>query len=145
MRRTPIPPILTPVRTRALLLTFGLLALAPAQAQAATFFQSPSGNIGCVISTTGARCDIAEKSWRPPPKPASCPVDWGNGLEVSRRGKASFTCAGDTTLGMGRKLAYGKVIRAGRFRCASLQSGVRCVNRLNGHGFGLSRHRARRF
>ena len=113
--------------------------------QSSAFFQSPSGNIGCAISTAGVRCDIAEKSWSPSPKPASCPVDWGNGLTLSRRGKARYTCAGDTVLGQGRKLAYGKAISAGRFRCVSRKSGVRCTNRRNGHGFGLSRRRARRF
>ena len=131
--------------TVAALLTFGALALVPAQAQAVTFFQSPSGNIGCAISKTGARCDIAQKSWKPSPKPRSCPVDWGNGLSVGRRGKGRFTCAGDTVLRMGRKLAYGKTVRAGRFRCVSRRSQMRCVNSRNGHGFGLSRQRARRF
>ena len=107
--------MLLPMRRLAFALTFAVLALVPAQAQA-KFFQSPSGNIGCVITSTGVRCDIAQKSWKPPPKPRSCSVDWGDGLTVGRRGKAKFTCAGDTVLRMGRKLAYGKTISAGRFR-----------------------------
>jgi hypothetical protein len=111
-----------------------------------TQFQSPSGNIGCVIGRQGgARCDIRNRNWRPPPKPASCMLDWGFGLTVDRRGRGTFVCAGDTVLGQGRKLAYGKAIRRGRFRCVSRQSGMRCVNRRNGHGFALSRQRARRF
>lgn len=114
-------------------------------AHALTFFQSPSGNIGCALSKTGARCDIAAKTWRPPPKPASCPVDWGNGLTVGRRGKGRYTCAGDTVLGQGRKLAYGRAVSAGRFRCISKKSGMLWVNRRSGHGFGLSCGRARRF
>jgi hypothetical protein len=114
--------------------------------QSFTGFQSPSGNIGCVIGRRGGvRCDIRNRDWRPPPKPASCMLDWGFGLTVGRRGRARFVCAGDTTLGQGRRLAYGDAIRRGRFRCVSRRSGMRCVNRRNGHGFALSRERARRF
>ena len=114
--------------------------------QSFTGFQSPSGNIGCVIGRRGGvRCDIRNRDWRPPPKPASCMLDWGFGLTVGRRGRGRFVCAGDTTLGQGRRLAYGDAIRRGRFRCVSRRSGMRCVNRRNGHGFALSRERARRF
>jgi hypothetical protein len=113
--------------------------------QSFTGFQSPSGNIGCVIGPSGARCDIRSRDWRPPPKPASCQLDWGHGLVVGRRGRGRFVCAGDTTLGQGRRLAYGKAIRRGRFRCVSRRSGMRCVNRRNAHGFVLSREQARRF
>jgi hypothetical protein len=131
---------------------FALVAGAPAASadpakagQSFTGFQSPSGNIGCVIGRGGARCDIRNRDWRPPPKPASCRLDWGFGLTVERRGRGRFVCAGDTTLGQGRRLAYGDAIRRGRFRCISRRSGMRCVNRRNGHGFNLSRQRARRF
>jgi hypothetical protein len=114
--------------------------------QSFTGFQSPSGNIGCVIGRRGGvRCDIRNRDWRPPPKPASCRLDWGFGLTVGRQGRGRFVCAGDTTLGQGRRLAYGDAIRRGRFRCISRRSGMRCVNRRNGHGFVLSRERARRF
>ena len=105
-----------------------LLATA-APAQAITFFNSPSGNIGCVIGKTGARCDIRERSWHPPPKPSWCHLDWGQGLSI----------AGHQALG------YGRSIQRGRFRCASRTSGIRCVNRRNGHGFKLSRQQRRRF
>jgi hypothetical protein len=114
-------------------------------AQSFTGFQSPSGNIGCFIGRSGARCDIRNRDWRPPPKPASCRLDWGFGLTIGRQGRGRFVCAGDTTLGQGRRLAYGDAIRRGRFRCISRRSGMRCVNRRNGHGFALSRERARRF
>jgi hypothetical protein len=122
----------------------GLLVASPADASF-TFFQSPSRNIGCALSKTGVRCDIREKSWRAPPKPASCELDWGFGLSLDRRGPAVFVCAGDTTLGQGRRLPYGESVRRGRFICRSKISGMRCVNRRNSHGFLLSRQRARRF
>jgi hypothetical protein len=137
-----------PLRLAATALVAAAVAvLAGAErASAITSFQSPSGNIGCAIDRqSGVRCDIRDRDWRPPPKPASCELDWGHGLEVGRRGRGHFVCAGDTTLGQGRRLGYGKAIRRGRFRCVSRRSGMRCVNRRNGHGFALSRERARRF
>lgn len=131
------------MKTLAVLITAALVAAAPASA--ATFFETPSHNIGCVISSSGARCDIREHAWKPPPKPQSCPVDWGNGLTVERRGFAHFVCAGDTVLGGKRVLDYRKSIRRGRFTCTSRRDGVRCVNRRNDHGFKLARRSARWF
>jgi len=112
-------------------------------------FHTPGGNIGCAMLTGGSegsvRCDIAHRRWKAPPKPRSCPLDYGNGLTVGNRGRAKFTCAGDTVLGQGKVLAVGRVARLGRFRCKSLRGAVRCVNRRTGHGFKLSRRVARRF
>ena len=72
-----------------LIATCAVLAAIASPAAAATFFESPSGNIGCVIGKgSGVRCDIRERDWSPPPKPAGCPVDWGNGLTVAKRGRA---------------------------------------------------------
>jgi hypothetical protein len=128
----------------ALAVALGTL-VAAAPASAAVFFHSPSGNIHCVIQRTElARCDITRRDWSPPPKPSSCPGDWGNGLQVLFRGKGRFVCANDAVSG-GRKLPYGESIRRGRFRCRSRRSGMRCVNTRNGHGFALSRERPLRF
>lgn len=120
------------------------LALA-APAGAATFFENPKRNIGCVISKSGARCDVRVRTWEPPPPSEPCPVDWGNGLEVGRRGVATFTCAGDTVLGGKRVLGYRESIERGRYRCTSYRNGVRCVNKRNGHGFKIARRYARWF
>ena len=122
----------------------GLLAVAPG-AGAAFYFHSPSGNIGCGISRSGARCDIAQHTWKPPPKPRSCHLDWGYGLTVGRHGPASFFCARDSVLHLGPALAYGQKVRRGRFKCASRTDGVRCVNLRTHRGFKLSREHARRF
>jgi hypothetical protein len=101
-------------------------------------FASPSGNIGCTLSSAGARCDIAERSWEPPPKPESCTVDWGQGLTVT--GDApTFVCAGDSVLGSGEKLAYGKTLQRGDFSCLSEKDGMRCQNTKSGRGFVVAR------
>ncbi len=108
-------------------------------------FGSPSHNIGCAMDSTSVRCDIAEHDWVAPPKPKRCDLDWGNGLAVGRAGKASFVCAGDTTLHQGHVLAYGRSKHLGTVGCTSLRNGMRCVNHKTGHGFLLSRAKARRF
>jgi hypothetical protein len=130
-------------------LTAALCALALAgavSAQAFVQFKSPSGNIGCVVDKRdGVRCDIREKSWTAPPKPSWCDVDWGGGVQVGRRKRASFVCAGDTVLGADRTLSYGSSIRRGRFECFSRRTGMRCINHRTHHGFRLSRQHAVRF
>jgi len=130
----------------AKLLPIAVCALvALAFAPAASAFRSPTGNIGCAISAQGVRCDIQNRSWRPPAKPRSCDVDFGQGLTVDRSGRAGFVCAGDTVLHVGRKVAYGTLVRRGRFACRVRTSGVRCLNTRNRHGFSLSAQRYRRF
>jgi hypothetical protein len=130
---------------KALALALVALAVAAAPAGAYTFFESPSHNIGCVISKTGARCDIREHAWTPPPKPRTCEVDWGFGLTVGKRGFGRWVCAGDTVFGGKKVLAYGKSIERGRFKCTSYRNGMRCVNTRNHHGFRLARRFARWF
>ena len=131
------------MRTFALGLVASLAIAGPAGA--ATFFETPSHNIGCVISGSGARCDIRDHTWTPPPKPKSCPVDWGFGLIVERRGFARWVCAGDTVFGGKKVLAYRKSITRGRFKCTSYRNGMRCVNTDNRHGFKVARRAARWF
>jgi hypothetical protein len=124
-----------------------LVVVAPAApAKKLEFFKSPSGNIGCLISGGGVRCDIRNHRWPTPPKPSSCDVDYGFGVQVGKHRRGSYVCAGDTVLDPGADvLGYGERIRAKRFRCASKQKGVRCVNRRNGHGFFLSAQDVRLF
>jgi hypothetical protein len=103
-------------------------------------FRSPSGNIGCVMLEGGARCDIRKRDWSPPPRPARCPkqVGYGQGVEVSQQGEATFVCAGDTALDpSASSLSYGTASEVGGSECISRENGVTCVNQA-GHGFFLS-------
>jgi hypothetical protein len=103
-------------------------------------FRSPSGNIGCVMFEGGARCDIREREWSPPPRPASCSkeVDFGQGLNVGRVGKARFVCAGDTALDPSASvLSYGTGSEVGGSECISRSDGMTCLNQA-GHGFFIS-------
>jgi hypothetical protein len=101
-------------------------------------FQTPSKNIGCYLSVEAARCDIVKKGWTPPPKPADCELDWGNGVSVGQDGAATITCAGDTVLGARTELGYGQSLQAGDFVCDSSSAAMRCSNVASGHGFALS-------
>lgn len=118
-----------------------------AASSAAAFkgFVSPTRNIGCVMDREAVRCDIRDHSWQSPPKPKYCDVDYGGGVAVGHSGKAEFVCAGDTTLEAGPVLPYGESISKGRFRCTSMETGMRCVNKRNGHGFLLSKQKVKLF
>ena len=107
-------------------------------------FQSPSGNIGCFIDASGARCDIRQRSWTPPPKPPGCDLDYGQGIEVSSD-HADFVCAGDTTLGQGPPLPFGSSSQRGAFICESASSGMTCHETRHGHGFFMARESFRLF
>ena len=106
-----------------------------------TSFSSPSGNIGCYIEPSNVRCDIAERNWGPPAKPASCPevVSWGQGLQLDVGKPAGFVCAGDTALTNGSPLAYGDKIVAGSIECTSTADGMSCWDFVYGGSFDISR------
>lgn len=116
----------------------------PAQPSDHVFFQSPSGNIGCAASNEAVsevRCDIAERTFTPPPKPAECDVDYGNGLVIAAGSAPQFVCAGDTTLNNGPVLEYGQVNEVGSVKCTSREAGMTCLDEETGRGFLLARDR----
>ena len=107
-------------------------------------FLSPTGNIGCVIAGASARCDIADRTWSPAPRPSSCPpvVDYGQGTIVEGTGAGRLVCAGDTARLPGSpKLPYGTASEVEGFTCVSRPSGMTCTNRRSGHGFFISSQR----
>lgn len=117
-----------------ILLSLGMAGMAHAEG-----FQSPSGNIMCLPYDNGMRCDIAQTSNPPPPRPADCDLDWGNAFWVgasSRR--AERACHGDTASGRYPALAYGKTFTRYGVTCLSERKGISCRNR-RGAGFFLSR------
>ena len=114
---------------------------ADVQVSKQTGFTSPTGNIGCVIDRRTVRCDISERDWQPPPRPAGCSdqVDFGQGISLDAGGSPAFVCAGDTTLGGGDPLPYGQSIAAGLLRCESEESGMSCRDIETGRGFTISK------
>jgi hypothetical protein len=111
------------------------------------YFETPSHNIGCYLDASGPRCDIRERSWSPPPEPASCKkygVDYGQGIAMGAK-QVNFVCAGDTALGGKAVLGYGQSAQRGPFVCKSEPNGITCTDLDNGHGFFLSRQSYRIF
>ena len=110
------------------------------------FFVTPSKNIGCELSKDGVRCDVKDHSWVAPARPASCDLDYGNGLFLGARGPAVYVCAGDTAIdASSAPLGYGESAVVGDFACLSEEVGVTCRNTASGRGFTLSRQVATRF
>jgi hypothetical protein len=104
-------------------------------------FRSPTGNIGCIIISGGARCDISKRHWSPPPRPASCPpvVDFGQGLAVNPSGPGRFVCAGDTAMNpQAAPLAYGTHSTVGTVTCVSATEGITCTDTDTHHGFFIA-------
>ncbi|MFN3005420.1 DUF6636 domain-containing protein [Mycolicibacterium wolinskyi] len=104
-----------------------------------THFTSPSRNIHCAMGESSVRCDITERDWSPPPRPADCRYDYGQGISFSAGTRPDFVCAGDSAQGPGDTLAYGQAISAGPIRCESTEAGITCRDADSGHGFSLSR------
>ena len=102
-------------------------------------FVSPTGNVACMIAADWARCDIIDRDWSPPPKPADCEFDYGQGISVAPGERAQFVCAGDTAFGPDAILPYGESISAGPLRCESTEGGMTCRDLRTAHGFSISR------
>lgn len=110
-----------------------------------TGFVSPTGNVSCMIDADWARCDIIDHDWSPPPRPADCEFDYGQGISLAPGEQADFVCAGDTAFGPDEVLPYGESITAGVLRCESAESGITCRDVQTGHGFSISRQAYRLF
>jgi hypothetical protein len=133
---------------RALLVAVLAACAAPADAaQSLLHFQSPSGNIDCVLFAGGADCLVQKHSWpRLRLRPASCDVDWfPNEVGLSGTRVEVGSCRGDVGplcfKGSGcRTLAYGRSLTLGKVRCSSARAGVTC-RRLDGRrvGFRIAR------
>ena len=108
-------------------------------------FTSPSGNVGCMIDPQFVRCDVAERDWTPPPRPADCEFDYGQGISMSDGEEPEFNCVGDTAQGGTYTLEYGKSIAAGTLSCESAESGMTCRDSTTGHGFTIAREQYRIF
>jgi hypothetical protein len=117
------------------------IALAPVDREVyeLTGFLSPSGNVGCKIAPAGVGCNILERDWSPPPRPADCRWDYER-IVVGPGEPTHFVCAGDSVHNSADPpLAYGEAITAGSMRCESAQSGITCRDVESGHGFSISR------
>lgn len=120
---------------------------ATADAEDIRGFVAPSGNVACMIDSTFVRCDIIDRDWSPPPRPADCPdfTDFGQGINLSAGGSAAFVCAGNTVFGPDEVLRYDEWVTVGSLRCDSAVDGITCRDLGTGNGFFISRQGYRIF
>jgi len=131
------------------LIVIAVISLATAgAASAATIpgFNSPSGNIKCLLVQPKALvCSIASSSYAKTLQatcmsPSGAGVDW-HGFFLSGGKAATLNCSGGilyTQTPRYVKLAYGKTWTRGPFTCSSALTGVTCRSR-TGHGVFVSR------
>jgi hypothetical protein len=132
----------------------GLYEMVAQDAEAASqrgdvYFQTPSGNIICVIISEKEgfiRCDIRQLTQTYTKAPDGCELDWGTAFGIAADGNSGeVICHGDTLFGTEpMKLEYGKTVEAGGFQCLSEKTGLTCKNAA-GHGFRLSKARQKLF
>ena len=104
-------------------------------------FQSPSGNIYCVMDSGGVACDISDFTYQPPPPPeCGKHLAWGSRFSLMPGKPAAIECHGDTLRVPGEPtLNYGQTISAGTLTCDSEPSGMKCTDSSTGHYFRVSR------
>lgn len=117
----------------------------PVAAQPLVGFQTPSGNIHCLLADGNLRCDLKENKAPIPPKPRSCDLEWGDAFGMNRRSSAYRICHGDTAIDPNNPvLGYGQTWQQPGFVCRSTTSGLTCRNQ-RAHGWQLSREGQRLF
>lgn len=131
------------IRVSAALVLLPLLASAQATDQSPpAAFQTPSGNVHCLLRDAALHCQVVERAWEPP---AACAGGWG-GLLRLRPGQApQVECAGrpvrdDEAFVLG----YGAKWLGPGIACESEEAGLRCESG-TGHGFQVSRTRLTMF
>ena len=104
-------------------------------------FQSPSGNISCLLGSSDVACDVSDYTYQMPPgPPCSQHISWGNRFGLQQGKPAEMMCHGDTLRVPGEQtLNYGQTISAGTITCESQPSGMKCTDGSTGHYFRVSR------
>jgi hypothetical protein len=126
------------MRVLALLVLLG----SPVAAEELRDFQSPSGNIHCLMINgvdVGVRCDMAELTPSFTKRPPDCEADWGSAFWIGSKGPGVLACVSDTVINPSAPvLGYGSTLSFASMTCTSERTGVTCTNTA-GHGFRLSR------
>lgn len=124
-----------------------MAAICPTTAQADNYyqFQSPSGNISCVMaalqgSAPHASCEIADHTYVTPPRPSVCQGAWGDRISMDQSSVPALSCHTDTIRGSGLPtLQYGDTRSVASITCGSATDGITCTDNSTGHFFRLAR------
>lgn len=103
-------------------------------------FRSPTGNLACVLSTTGAACDIKEHQYVVPAAPSNC-AGFGDRVGMDVGAPAMLACHTTSFFDQGLPTqTYNAPLTAGSISCVlAEQTGVSCRDAVSGHGFTLSK------
>lgn len=105
-------------------------------------FDSPSRNISCGMSDDSSFRQVVCQSSIPPQRAI---LDASGRVTICRNRGTENTCnLGDRGENKFPILAYGRQITVGRFRCLSLETGMRCTVIRSGKGFLINRDGSRR-
>ena len=107
----------------------------PAGASALGAFETPSGNIACTVSESGATCTIREYDFA---APEGCSAGSPVTLTVDASGSRT-DCGATVNSGGGNVLQYGSASQVGDFVCTSAETGVRCWDTLSGASLSMAR------
>ena len=136
---------------RLLLICCATLLAGTAGAAAASeqAFQSPSGNIRCVVSDDGlfaVRCDLDVDRQSYTDRPETCEGDWGTSFVVLRAGTGLLNCALDEIVPPETPvvLPYGVTLELDGITCLSETTGMTYTNE-DGGGFAVRRAEQRIF
>jgi hypothetical protein len=109
-------------------------------------FQSPSGNIYCIliVKDTGAAssaCQLQQHHTYAAPPPGTCHLGgWGSQIGLDQGNPPDFECVGgELAVAPMPTLGYGQTRSAGPITCDSEPSGMTCTDSSSGHFFRLSR------
>jgi hypothetical protein len=107
-------------------------------------FQSPSGNIVCVMwapdtGPAGVGCQNHRYTYAKPP-PGDCNLGgWGSQIGLRQRDLPEFECVGGVlAVPPMPTLGYGQTHTVGVMTCASEAAGVTCTDTGTGHYFRMS-------
>jgi hypothetical protein len=128
--------------TLALVATLATAIVLPAIARAEyRAFQSPSGNILCLLAGSGVTCDVSDHTYQLPPGPlCSQHIQWGDRFKLQQGDAVGMPCHADTLPQPGNQiLDYGQTISTATITCESQPSGITCTDGSTGHYFRVSR------
>jgi hypothetical protein len=129
----------------ALMLVPVLASAQPAFQPPPPAFQTPSGNVQCVLGAGELRCRVLEHAYATPPDPPGCTGSWNGMLALRPEGQVRHPCGAPMTRNDGSfVLGYGARWLGPGITCDSEEAGLRCANQA-GHGFRASRSRLELF
>ncbi len=108
-------------------------------------FQSPSGDVTCVMAafqgdSPRASCGVVDPTYVMPPRPQACLGAFGDQIDMVQGSSPAMVCHTDTTRGTGLPtLQIGETRSAASLTCTSEDAAVTCTDSGTNHSFRISR------